>query len=95
MADAVRIGSVKRQPFGTLADKAAERIIRSRSPKSLAVTLGPEGMVEVELFVEAVPDDVVGVYDPEGFESPRWFTLAKRITEDLRHHWGLVQGEAA
>lgn len=93
MAGSNRIGMMRRHPVAAIAEKCATRLLRARHPTALAVTCDPEGCVELEPFDDAVPDDIVGVYDPDGFDAPRWLYLEKRISEDLRHHWQLIQQE--
>lgn len=95
MDQVTRIGNVKRETFGSLGEKAARAIMRSGRAKSMAVTLGPCGLVEVDVYADAVPDDLVGCYDPDSFALPRWLYLGKRISEDLRHAWQLLQREVA
>jgi hypothetical protein len=95
VADHHRIGSLKRQTVGSLAEKAAMKITKAHRPTGLAVACCPEGTVTVEPFDQAVPDDVVGTYNPDAFQVPRWLYLGKRITEDLRHHWNATKEAAA
>ena len=89
MPDYHRIGTLRLSPIGEVAEKAAHRIIAARFPRRVAVTCDPDGIVQVEPVKDAVPDDIVGVYDPETIEERgqlTWIKLARRIAEDLRHH---------
>ncbi|MFN8993134.1 MAG: hypothetical protein ACK5X3_05630 [Pseudomonadota bacterium] len=86
------IGSVRVNPISVLADRAAERIANTQHRRVMAVTCTPEGMVSLEPFDDAVPDDVVGVYDAAKLGGT--LTTARRIAEDLRHHRELQRVEA-
>lgn len=84
-----RVGSLRQQSYVELADRAATRLREFRQPTRYAVTCDPDGIVMVEPFAQAVPDDVVGVYDPDtvdGRGGLPTIRLARRIAEDLRHH---------
>ena len=86
------IGSLRVHQLAVLADRAAERIASTKHRRVMAVTRTPEGMVSLEPYDEAVPDDVVGVYDAAKLGGT--LSTARRIAEDLRHHIEL-QREAA
>lgn len=90
-----RLGSLRSQPFGALADKAVEWLLERQAPTRYAVTCDPDGIVMVERFAHAVPDDVVGVYNPATIDGPGALPrirLARRIAEDLRHHRQVAHG---
>ena len=55
------IGSLARLSHTELAERAAERIMSCAEPR--AVCLDPVGMLSVEPPDEAVPDDILGVFD--------------------------------
>lgn len=87
-----RIGGLRISPIGEVAEKAAHRIIAARFPRRYALTCDPEGVVQVEPIGHAVPDDIVGVYDPstlDGRGNTKWIKLSRRIIEDIRHHLGV------
>lgn len=86
------IGSLRVNPPSVIADRAAERIASTKHRRVMAVTCTPEGMVSLEPFDDAVPDDVVGVYDAAKLGGP--LTTARRIAEDLRHHREMQRVEA-
>jgi len=86
------IGSVRVNPISVLADRAAERIANTQHRRVMAVTCTPEGMVSLEPYDDAVPDDVVGVYDAKKLGGT--LTTARRIAEDLRHHRELQRAAA-
>lgn len=55
------MGKVGKSALGALADKAAERIMTSDGPR--AVCMCPQGVVTVERFANAVPDEIIGNYN--------------------------------
>lgn len=84
-----RLGSLRSQHPGRLADKAVDWLLERERPRKYAVTCDPAGVVMVERFAHAVPDDVVGVYDPQTIDGEGALVrirLSRRIAEDLRHH---------
>lgn len=78
------IGKIGRMPIDTIADRAAEQLTRPRAV-ARAVCLDPDGRVTIEAYGNAVPDDVVGVYD----RTPGRMGLWRQIRDDLRHELGL------
>lgn len=57
------IGKIGKSPLGTLADKAAAEIVAAKG--SRAVCVDPSGVVTVELYDDAVPEDRIGNYTGE------------------------------
>lgn len=78
------IGKIGRMSIDTIADRAAEQIMRPRATDK-TVCLDPDGRVTVERHCDAVPDDVVGVYN----KTPGRLALWRQIGIDLRHEVGL------
>lgn len=84
----IRVGSIRRTPVGDLADIAARRLLTLTVPTEYAVTLEPGGIVMIEPLDEAIPEDLVGVYDPETLEGEGALIslkLFRQIREDLKH----------
>ncbi len=89
MPDYHRIGTLRLSGLDDIAARAAKRIIAAKFPARYALTCDPDGIVQVEPIAEAVPDDIVGVYDPATLEergNTAWIKLSRRIVEDIRHH---------
>lgn len=90
-----RVGRLTTQPIGSLADKAVDWLFERRSPSRYAVTCDPEGLVQIERAADAVPDDIVGVYNPASIDGEGALArtrLWRRIAEDLRHHRQVAHG---
>lgn len=82
-----RIGSLRTTPVSALAKKAADVLMDIDAPEAFALTVEPPGIVMIEPFDEAVPDEIVGIYDPETLEGEARLMrhrLANQIREDLR-----------
>ena len=89
MPDYHRIGTLRLSGLDDIAARAAKRIIAAKFPARYALTCDPDGIVQVEPIGHAVPDDIVGVYEPaklEGRGQLLWTKLARRIAEDICHH---------
>ena len=89
MPDYHRIGTLRLSGLDDIAARAAKRIIAAKFPARYALTCDPDGIVQVEPIGHAVPDDIVGVYEPaklEGRGQLLWTKLSRRIAEDLSHH---------
>lgn len=77
MADTEYMGRIGRNPIGAIAWNAAERVLHARSV--MAVAMDPDGRVTCERPCDAVPDEIVGVYNKD---LPR-FTLERQIRDDV------------
>jgi hypothetical protein len=78
MSNNNHIGKVGVLPIDTLADKCAERIMASRN--TWAVCIAPDGVVTLERYDEAVPDEIVGNYDRAAGRLNLW----RMIRDDMR-----------
>lgn len=72
-----RCGRLGQHTISHCADRAARIICDYNIPR--AVCLDPDGRVTVEAIDDAIPDEMVGVYDGSGGQFELW----RMISDDL------------
>lgn len=75
-------GRVGRNPISEIAHRAAVVIVERRG--SWAVSLAPDGLVAVERFDSAVPDEVIGTYTAEPGLLQLWRMVRDDLTDTVR-----------
>lgn len=101
MASELQVGTLARFSARQLAERAAERIVDAAGPQ--AVCICPRGIVTIEQYDDAVPDDVVGNFKP-GPLVPLYLDIrdnlehaieVRKIVADTSHRRRGGYGEAA